>query len=164
MMGAMATRLVHEMVYDAPAEKVAAMLSDAAFREEVCRAQNAVSYDVSVDGDVASKKVRIEMAQPTDKVPSFAKKFIGETTTILQTESWSSPTHGDIKVTIPGKPGDMVGTAVLVEKDGVTTETVDLEVKVKIPLVAGKLEELIAKLLKSALKAEQRVGVDYLSR
>lgn len=160
----MATRLLHEMVYDAPAERVAAMLSDKAFREEVCRAQNAVSYDVSLDGDVSSKQVRIEMAQPTDRIPAFAKKFIGETTTIVQTESWSSPTHGDIHVTIPGKPGDMVGTAILVEKDGVTTETVDLQVKVKIPLVAGKLEELIAKLLKSALKAEQRVGVDYLTR
>ncbi|HWU21023.1 MAG TPA: DUF2505 domain-containing protein [Nocardioides sp.] len=160
----MATRLLHEMVYDAPAQEVAAMLSDPAFREEVCRNQRAVSYSVSIEGAVSAKKVRIEMAQPTERVPSFAKKFVGATTTVLQTESWSSPTHGDINVTIPGKPGEMVGTAVLVEKDGVTTETVDLAVKVKIPLIAGKLEELIVKLLTSALKAEQRTGVDWLSR
>ncbi|MCL2542408.1 MAG: DUF2505 domain-containing protein [Nocardioidaceae bacterium] len=160
----MATRLLHEMVYEAPAERVAAMLSDRAFREEVCEAQKAVSHDVSIDGDVASKQVRIEMVQPTEGVPSFAKKIVGDTTTIVQTESWSSPSHGDITVTIPGKPGDMRGTAVLVEEDGVTTETVDLEIKVKMPLVGGKLEELIAGLLKSALKAEQRVGVDYLAR
>jgi hypothetical protein len=160
----MATRLLYEMVYESPAEKVAAMLTDPAFREEVCVYQHAVTHSVSIEGDVNAKKVRIEMAQPTERVPAFAKKFIGETVTILQTESWTSPTHGDIVVTIPGKPGDMIGTAIMVEQDGVTTETVDLEVKVKIPLVAGKIEELIAKLLRSALKAEQRVGVDYLSR
>ncbi|HJQ04506.1 MAG TPA: DUF2505 domain-containing protein [Nocardioides sp.] len=160
----MATRLLHEMVYDAPAEEVAAMLSDPAFREEVCLAQKAVTHSVSIEGDVNAKKVSIRMEQPTEKVPSFAKKFIGETVAIAQDESWTSPTHGDINVTIPGKPGDMVGTAILVEKDGVTTETVDLQVTVKIPLVAGKLEELIAGLLKKALIAEQRTGVDWLSR
>ena len=160
----MATRLLYEMVYEAPAERVAAMLSDPAFREEVCREQLAVTYEVAIDGDASAKKVRIQMDQPTEGIPSFAKRIVGDTTTILQTESWTSPTHGDIEVSIPGKPGDMRGTAVLVEKDGITTETVDLQVTVKIPVIAGKLEEVIAKLLRSALKREQRVGVRYLSR
>lgn len=159
----MATRLVHEMTYDAPVSAVAAMLSDPGFREQVCAAQRATSYTVSIEGDADAKTVAIEMEQPTDRVPSFAKKFVGETTTIVQAEEWSSPTRGDVHITIPGKPGDMTGTATLVETDGGATETVDLEVKVKIPLVAGKIEELIVKLLTSALKAEQRVGREYLA-
>ncbi|MFC7504285.1 DUF2505 domain-containing protein [Nocardioides sp. CPCC 206347] len=160
----MATRLLHTMVYDAPADAVAAMLSDASFREEVCTNQRATAFNVKVDGDVTSKDVRIEMTQPTDRVPSFAKKIVGAETTILQTEKWSSPTHGDVHITIPGKPGEMRGTATLVEVDGVTTETVDLQVTVKIPLVGGKVEELIAKLIGSALRAEERTGKAWLSR
>lgn len=160
----MATRLVHEMVYEAPLGEVAAMLSDPAFREEVCRNQRATRHVVAVDGDVEKKSVRIEMDQPTDKVPSFAKKIVGSSTTIVQTESWTSPSHGDVHVTIPGKPGEMKGTAVLVEKDGVTTETVTLDVSVKIPLVSGKIEELLAKLLGSALRAEERTGKAWLAR
>ncbi len=160
----MATRLLHTMVYDAPADAVAAMLSDASFREEVCTNQRATAFNVKVDGDVTSKDVRIEMTQPTDRVPSFAKKIVGNETTILQTEKWSSPTHGDVHITIPGKPGEMRGTATLVEVDGVTTETVDLQVTVKIPLVGGKIEELIAKLIGSALRAEERTGKAWLSR
>ena len=39
-----------------------------------------------------------------------------------------------------------------------------LTVKVNIPLVGGKLEGLIADLLLKALKAENKVGRDYLSR
>jgi len=160
----MATRLVHEMVYDAPAEAVAAMLSDPKFREEVCVAMNATTFTVTVDGGVDAKDVTIDMEQPTDRVPSFARKFVGETATVVQKERWSSPTKGEITVSIPGKPGEMRGTATLVEKDGSTTELVDMEIKVKIPLVAGKLEDLLSKLLKSALKAEHRAGQAYLAR
>ncbi|HWI43701.1 MAG TPA: DUF2505 domain-containing protein [Nocardioides sp.] len=160
----MATRLVHDMVYEASAAEVAAMLSDKAFREEVCRAMQATSYDVTVEGGVESKRVVIDMEQPTDQVPSFARKLVGETTNVVQTETWRSPSEAEVVVTIPGKPGEMRGTARLVERDGVTTEHVDMEIKVKIPLVAGKIEELLAKLLKSALKAEHRTGQAYLAR
>lgn len=160
----MATRLVHEMTYDAPLIEVAGMLSDPEFRQEVCRNQRATSYTAEIEGGVDAKAVRIEMTQPTDKVPSFAKKIVGDSTTIVQTETWSSPSHAEVRVTIPGKPGEMVGTAVLAEKDGVTTETVTLDITVKIPLVAGKIEQLIAKLLGSALRAEERTGKAWLAR
>jgi hypothetical protein len=58
----------------------------------------------------------------------------------------------------------MVGTALLTEDPDGTTETVNLTVKVNIPLVSGKIEGLIADLLLKALKAENKVGRDYLSR
>lgn len=160
----MATRMVHEMEYDAPVGEVAAMLSDQSFREEVCLAQRATSHKVTLTGDVNAKEVTIEMVQPTDRVPAVAQKIVGDSTTIVQTEKWSSPTQGDVVVTIPGKPGEMRGTATLVEKDGKTVETVDLEIKVKIPLVGGKIEDVLAKILRSALKAEHRTGQSWLSR
>ncbi|QYJ02430.1 DUF2505 domain-containing protein [Nocardioides panacisoli] len=158
----MATRLVHEMVYDAPAEKVAAMLADPAFRESVCETQGATEHAVQVTPAGEGMSVTIDQWLPTEGVPSFAKKIVGDSTNVVQREEWSGPLHGDIEVTIPGKPGTMVGTATLRESDGVTTETVELEIKVKIPVIAGKLEELVAKLLGSALRAEERAGKKYL--
>jgi hypothetical protein len=160
----MSTRIVHELTYDAPLADVAAMLADPAFREEVCVAIGATRHSVSIDGDGYPLKVLLEYAQPTDRVPSFAKKFVGGEVDVRQAETWTSPEHGDIEVTIPGKPGEMAGTAVLSEKDGVTTETVTLDIKVRIPLVAGKIEDLIGKLLGSALRAENRTGVAWLAR
>ena len=50
------------------------------------------------------------------------------------------------------------------ESGGTTTETVDLDIKVGIPLVGGKIEGLIADMLLKALRAEKKVGRDYLSR
>ncbi|KRB74975.1 hypothetical protein ASE01_16515 [Nocardioides sp. Root190] len=155
---------MHEMVYEAPLDEVAAMLAAPEFREEVCRNQRATRHAVEITGAVGDLEVRVEMDQPTDRVPSFAKKIVGSSTTIVQTETWRSASQGDIHVTIPGKPGEMKGTAVLVEKDGITTETVTLDVSVKIPLVSGKIEELLAKLLGSAMRAEERTGKAWLAR
>lgn len=154
----------YEMAYDAPVETVAAMLADPTFREDVCAYQRVIKADVTIDVDGDTKQVRIDQVQETKGVPSFAKKIVGDETNIVQEESWTSLTHGDVTVTIPGKPGEMTGTAVLVPTaDGGTVETVTLTVKVKIPLVAGKLEGLIGDLLLKALKAEYKVGRDYLS-
>ena len=160
----MSKSIRYEMAYDAPVETVAAMLADPTFREDVCRFQGVtqVTATVAVAGD--TKTVTVDQMQPTAGVPSFAKKIVGDETNIVQQETWSSPTHADITVTIPGKPGEMAGTITLAPTTtGGTLETVELTVKVKIPLVAGKLEGLIADLLLKALKAEYKVGRDYLS-
>lgn len=160
----MSKRLKHELTYDAPMSEVAEMLADTSFREEVCDYQGVKRAMVSIDSDDNGMEVTIDQVQAAQGIPSFARKFVGNEINIVQQESWSSPTEGDITVTIPGKPGEMKGTARLEESDGVTTETVDLTVKVNIPMVGGKIEGLIADLLLKALKAENKVGRDYLSR
>lgn len=161
----MSRRLVHELTYDAPAADVAAMLADPAFRQQVCDFQGVLRSEISITTPASGHtEVVIDQWQSTAGVPSFAKRIVGDETNIVQTESWSTPLLGDIVVTIPGKPGDMRGTASLSESGGTTTETVDLTIKVGIPLVGGKIEALIADMLLKALKAENKVGRVYLSR
>ena len=160
----MSKRIRHDLTYDAPVAEVAAMLRDEAFREEVCDYQRVISKKVTVTPRGDGMDVVIDMVQPARGIPSFAQKFVGDSINIVQAESWSSPTQGDITVTIPGKPGEMKGTAVLEESGSGTVESVDLTVKVNIPLVGGKLEGLIAGLLEKALVAENTVGREWLSR
>jgi hypothetical protein len=106
--------------------------------------------------------IKIDQHQAAHGIPGFAKKFVGEEIHIVQTEDWTAPEKGNIHVSIPGKPGEMAGTALLTEDPDGTTETVNLTVKVNIPLVGSKIEGLIADLLTKALRAEHRVGVAYL--
>jgi hypothetical protein len=160
----MSKRLVHELVYDAPVDRVTAMLADPAFREEVCVYQGVLRQTITVEPVGEGVHVTIDQWQRTAGMPSFAKKIVGDETNIVQREIWTTPVLGDITVEIPGKPGDMTGTARLEEKGGRTVETVDLTIKVGIPLVGGKIEGLIADLLLKALQAENKVGRDYLSR
>ena len=160
----MAKRITHVMTYDATLAEVAAMLADADFRREVCERQHVLRSDVGVEPAGEGMQVRIEQFQAADGIPSFARKFVGDEIHIVQTESWGSADRADVTVTIPGKPGDMSGSAVLEESGGRTTETVDLTVKVGIPLVGGKIEGLIGDLLLKALRTEEKVGQEWLAR
>lgn len=144
--------------------QVREMLGTAAFREEVCDFQRVLRKEVAVTDDGTTLSVRIDQYQGTERVPSFAKKLVGGEIHIVQVEEWRTADRGDLHLEIPGKPGRMHGTAVLAETDGGVTETVDLAIEVNIPLVGGKIESLIADLLGKALRAEQKVGRDWLSR
>lgn len=160
----MATKLVHDLTYDAPLAEVAAMLADPTFREEVSRQQKVLRHDVHLERTDAALTVRVEQVRTADGMPSFARKIVGDEMAIVQEERWTSPERGDVTVTIPGKPGDVTGTITLREDGATTTETVDLTVKVSIPLVGGKVEHLVADILRKALVVENAVGRDYLSR
>ncbi|WP_205474492.1 DUF2505 domain-containing protein [Nocardioides sp. SYSU D00038] len=160
----MAKTITHDLVYDAPLERVAAMLADPAFREEVCDFQGVLRRTVTITDEADGRHVTIDQVQPAAGIPSFAARFVGDEINIVQKEIWHSDADADIFVEIPGKPGDMKGGARLVENGGTTTETVTLTVKVGIPLVGGKIEGLIAEMLVKALRAENKVGVSWLLR
>jgi carbon monoxide dehydrogenase subunit G len=153
----------HTMTYDAPPADVQAMLADPVFREKVCAAMNAVRHDVSIDGSGKGMKVVVDQTQPAQGIPSFAKKFVGDEIRIVQRESWKDESKASLTVEIPGKPGDFKGDIDLDDDGDGTKETVAGEIKVKIPMVGGKLEGLIGDLLRSALKSEERVGRAWLA-
>ena len=156
----MSTKLTKPLPYDATAAAVAAMLDDQSFREAVLERQKVVRGSAVVDGDV----VTIEQVRSGHDLPSFARTFVGDEILIVQKETWTSPTSADIQLLIPGNPGEASGTLVLTESGGTTTETIDLDLSVRIPLVGGKIESLVAGLFGHALDVEHRVGVEWLSR
>lgn len=156
-------RFEHEMRYDATPEQVFAMLGEAVFREEVCEAQHATECTATVDGVDDTMSVVVDQKRPSEGIPSFAKKFVGDTIHILQREEWSSPTLATLDVSIPGKPGHMKGTITLRADGDGTVETVAGDVKVSIPLVGSKIEGLVAEILEHALLTEQRLGKAWLA-
>ena len=159
----MATRLTYDLTYEAPLTEVGEMLMDPAFREQVCDAQGALRRTVTVGADGGGMKVVVDMVQAAHGIPGFAKRFVGDEIQLVQTERWSDIENATVEVVIPGKPGQMTGTMTLRESGGTDTETVSMEIRVSIPLVGGKIESLIADLLRKALKAENAVGRAYLT-
>jgi hypothetical protein len=153
-----------ELVYPGTTvSDVAAMLADPEFRRAVAAYQHALHSNVTVTPQDDGKKVVFEYAHGTDRVPSFAKRLVGNEIPIVQEETWSAAGDAKILVTIPGKPGDMKGTANITQRGDDVVEFVDLTVKVNIPLVGGKIEDLIAGLLLKAFTAENKVGVKWLA-
>ena len=158
-------KVSEELRYDgASLEQVHEMLADPDFRRAVCDFQGVLRNTVTVERDDRGMTVVVDQVQAARHIPSFAKKFVGDEINIVQSEDWTSPEKGNIHVTIPGKPGEITGTALVTQDPDGTTETVNMTVKVNIPLVGGKIEGLIADLLTKALRAERKVGVDWLAR
>ena len=158
-------RFQHTTTYGAPVADVYAMLTDPAWREKVGAAQGVVSSTVTVtpeDPGDAGCRIVIDQVQNTAGLPAIAKKIAGDTTRAVVTEVWASPTNGTIEILAPGKPTKAVGTVSLVSDGTSTRHVTDLEVTVKVPIVGGKLERVMADNIGHGLEVEEAVGVAWL--
>ena len=155
-------RFQHTSTYVGAEADVFAMFTDPEWRKMVGNAQGVVSSDITITPEGEGCRVVIDQVQNTAGLPAIAKKIAGDTTRAVVTEVWTSPTGGTIEILAPGKPTKAVGTVSLVS-DGTTTRHVtDLEVTVKVPLLGGKLEQLMADNIGKGLEVEQAVGVAWL--
>jgi carbon monoxide dehydrogenase subunit G len=160
MMSAM--RLRHELAYAAPPPDVLAMLSDPLFWDRVATATGALSSSATVSTEDESTRVVIDQEQEVVGVPSFAKKFVGDSTRAITTQVWHG-TEAAYEVQTPGKPTSIRGTATLAPNGSGSTLTYDLEVKASVPLVGGKLEKLVVELTTEGFDKEQVVGAAWLA-
>ncbi len=163
-------RLSERLDYEATPDDVFAMITDKAFREDVCKAAGALSWSVEVDtagaAGSAGASVTVRRVMPAD-VPDMVKKLVGETIEVVQTEQWE-PADGAVRraevlVEISGQPAKMTGTATISPNGAGAVLAVDGDLKVTIPLLGGKLEKEVARGIRGALRVEHRRGVAYLS-
>jgi len=157
----MTKNLALDLTYDAPLATVSSMLADPAFRERVCDAQHATSRTVTVTG--VPGQVDVSMVQPTQGVPGFAKKMVGSEVRINRHEDWTSPSAATLTIDAGVGSARIAGTLSLAERDGRTAASVRLDIDVKVPLVGGKIESLVADLMTQAFDKEQSVGRAYLA-
>ena len=154
----MAKTMTMEFDYSAPVDTVRDLLKNSTFRESVCEAQHATSHTVSVEGDV----VDINYTQAVRRLPSFAAKFVGDSVEIHQREVWSGAT-ANFELTLPGKPGDISGTRTLTTTADGSREVFAVTAKVGLPLVGGKLEDLILQIFKRGAEREHRTATESLA-
>ena len=156
-------RFRHEVTYDAPPLEVYEMLADPAFREASGAAQDVISAEVTLDREGNGFTVKIDQLQRTDDLPSFARTFAGESTRAIQHEEWPDTTGATMRIETPGKPSSAHGTITLRPEGSGTREIWELEIKVRVPLIGGKLEKLMAEKVAAGIDAEHGVGVEWLA-
>lgn len=156
-------KLRHEITYDAPPAEVYEMLSDPAFREACCAAQDVISADVTVERSGAGFTLTVDQEQHTDDLPSFARTFAGDSTRAIQREVWEDSTGGTLRIEAPGKPSEIKGTITLRPEGSGSREIIELDLRIKVPLIGGKLEKLLAARVTAGVEAEHAVGVAWLA-
>ena len=155
-------RLRHQLAYDAPPAEVLAMVSDPMFWDRVAAATGALSSTATVGTEGTTTHVVVDQEQAVTGVPSFAKKFVGDSTRAITTQVWTGA-EASFQVETPGKPTSIAGTATVAENGAGSTLTYDLEVKASVPLVGGKLEKLVVELTTDGFEKEQAVGAAWLA-
>jgi len=157
-------RVSHILTYPgATVHDVFAMFADPAYRKAVSEYQRVVDFDcrIAMNGD--GMDVRIEQAHGTDRIPGFAQKLVGSEIRFVQQETWESPSGADLHVTIPGKPGEIVGTETLEQSGDDVVQAIEISVTVSMPFVGGKVEDLVAGFVGRVFEAENKVGVKWLA-
>ena len=151
--------------YDATPEEVFAIVSDATFREQACEKTKALSYDVQVTESGGDTIVRVSREMPSDDVPDFARKFVGQTLTVVQTETWhAAATDGSRRADVVGEisntPVTLKGTA-SIRGGAQAVQAIDLDVKVAVPLIGKKMEPFVVDAIRSGLQKEHELARDW---
>jgi len=156
-------RVNHTLTYPTTTvDAVYAMLGDSAYRKAVGDYQRVTDFSCDIAPSGIGMRVRLEEAHGTDRIPGFAQKLVGNEIRFVREETWSSSSAADVHVTIPGRPGDVTGTTTLAQSGEDVVQRVELAVKVSIPLVGGKVEDLVAGFVGKSFDAENEVGVTWL--
>lgn len=158
-----------QITYPAPADAVFAMLTDREFLAEVCRATGALRHTVDLDDTGGDVTVTTRRDLPTDEVPDFVKRFVGETLTVVRVDRWQAPAsdgsrQGTLSVEISGAPVRMTGTLALRPQGASAVQDVDGDLKASVPLVGGKIEKAAEPAIRAGLRTEERVGKAWLAR
>jgi hypothetical protein len=148
---------------DATPEQVFALIVDPGFRRDVAAATQALDAQVDVrrqDDGGATVTVSRTLAAT---VPDFARRFVGDTLRVVQTEQWSAPDgeggrSADVELTVQGQPARFTGRIVLAGHDEAVHEDIRGDVRVSIPFVGKKLEAELARGIVAAAGKEQEIG------
>lgn len=164
---AVATKFEHEQQFNGEPVAVMAMLRDPDYIRTKCDRTGSLKTDIEVaaaaDGGVTLTITRV---LPAD-VPAVAKKFVGDTITVTETQVWTGPAN-DGSATATGTVDfsaplsltvlmslALTGSGTLVRTSG--------SIKASVPFVGGTIESSASDLMTKYLNVEQSVGNEWLA-
>ncbi|AYY12079.1 DUF2505 domain-containing protein [Actinobacteria bacterium YIM 96077] len=163
-----------ELRFEADPYAVFSMLTDEEYIAKKTAAAKALRHDVTVThdfddagqptGQVTIKLVRV---MPPD-VPNFARRFVGETIDVKQTDTWrpaapDGSRDGEIHLEMIGMPVTCHGRMSLRAAGPSTVLTIRATIEASVPLFGNKIEEAVHQGLTEAARIEEQVGRDWLA-
>lgn len=143
----MSTKLSNTDRYPATPDQIMAMLQDSEYPKAKYEALGDLKFEVvkHEPSDVGLETVVDR--EVAANLPDIAKKVLGETNHLVQTENWGTSGDGyggDMDIDSPGKPMNIQATmSITPVGDAESDWTVDFEIKASVPLIGGKLEKMV---------------------
>ncbi|EKF73027.1 hypothetical protein A11A3_15789 [Alcanivorax hongdengensis A-11-3] len=125
-----------------------------------------------IDADNQGDRSRITVSRDVDvdiDVPGFARKFVPETITLVQTDSWDRTSRtGNIDIQFKGMPAQVRGKMAVRDSDDGCVLDITFSVKINVPIVGDKLARVMAEDLKEKFQRDssqaQKVMADIAQR
>lgn len=154
--------------YTATPHEVFTMLADEEFQNRKCTATGALSHTVSITTQDARTIILSTRDLPSDRFPHFVKSMVGDTLNVTETQDWGpagadGTRHGTLTVDIAGAPVHLHGTLSLAPGGPGCVETIEGDLKARIPFLGGKVEEAAAPAVQSAIRVEGETGSVWLT-
>jgi hypothetical protein len=154
--------------YAATPHQVFAMLTDEDFQVRKCEATGAASYAVSITTDGDRTVIVSSRDLPTDDFPDFVKSLVGATLAVTETQDWGPAAkdgtrQGALTVDIAGAPIDLAGSLSLEPGGQGSVESVQGDLKARIPLLGGRIEKAAAPAIESAIRVEREIAEAWLA-
>ena len=152
--------------YPATPDQLIDMMSNPDYLLEKYQALGDVEFTVD-EQERADESLSLKIDRTVNaNLPDFAKKIVGETSQLVQTEKWTKDGDSwvcDFHTESPGKPLKMNGTFKIVPVgDSESDYSVQMDIKAGIPLVGKKLEKSVASETKENMSLEFQFNVEFL--
>lgn len=165
----MATKISGELHLAADPATVYAMVTNPDYVQEKNERTGGEEVKVNVeDRGADGAYIEVSRVLPAE-IPSFAQKFVGEKIQTLQKDTWGPANadgsyDGSTDVSFGKAPMSLKGTfRIEAEGDG-SVLYVKAEAKASVPLVGGKLEGVLREQFERAVRKEQEVASEWLTR
>ena len=161
----MAREFTYRQSFEADPAAVFAMLRDPEYIQVKCVATGSLETTVEVNATPAgSVTITSTRVLPAD-VPAPAKKFVGETISVSETQEWSAASPdgsrtADVSVDFSGPLSFSGSLSLTPATDGSYVETRGT-FKASVPFVGGTIESVAAEQTEKYLKAEERVAAEW---
>lgn len=164
----MATKFEHEQHFNGDPVAVMAMLKDPDYVRLKSDRTGSLTSDVDVtDTDDGGVVLRCRRVLPAN-VPTAAKKFVGDTITVTETQEWT-PQASDGSASAAGTvefdaPLSFTATVTLAASGGGGTLVCTRgSFKAGVPFIGGSIESSAADLTTKYLNVEEEVGNEWLA-
>lgn len=152
--------------YPLDAARVMDFFTSPAFFLEKYRRQGASNVRLEDSTHTAEHfSVTISRDVPVEvEVPAFARSRIPRAITLVQTDSWDLRSRtGTLAIEFKGLPVKLTCRMRLEDAPGGARESLDFDIRVNLPLIGGKLEELLARDLQLKAGRDTEVTLELMA-
>ncbi|WP_426224954.1 DUF2505 domain-containing protein [Pseudarthrobacter sp. DSP2-3-2b1] len=149
-------------------DSVAAVLVNEDFQRHTSELVGGTLESFAVTGDVAGAFSTTSVRTlPTTRLPEIARKFVGESLTVTQVETWDAPSadgsrQSNISLKIAGAPVDVSAVQRLVAEGGSTRIDLEGNVTSSVPFLGSKIAAAAEPMVAKALNLQSQQAQAWL--